>query len=252
MSVSEIKKHVKTAKEQGSTRLCMGASGREVTDQKEFDKILEIVTTVANLGMEPCCTLGMLTKDQALALKDAGLESYNHNLDTSPEFYGNIITTRTYQDRLDTLQNVREAGISVCSGGIIGMGESLDDRIGLLEQLANQKPHPNSIPINLLVKIKGTIIKEPEPVHPFEFIRLIATARILMPLSFVRLSAGRTLMSDETQAFCFFAGANSIHAGEKLLTTENKDIKEDEKLMERLGLNFLTGKELSPLMKRLH
>ncbi len=226
------------AKEEGSTRFCMGAAWRQVKDGKEFDHILELVRGVKAVGMEVCCTLGMLNKEQAHRLKEAGCHAYNHNLDTSPEYYGEIISTRTYKDRLTTLQNVRDAGITVCCGGIVGMGEKVMDRIGLLSQLANQNPHPESVPINMLVRVEGTPLELVEDVDPIEFVRMVATARIIMPHSMVRLSAGRTEMSDEMQALCFFAGANSVFAGEKLLTTPNPDEDHDNALMEKLGMHF--------------
>ncbi|MCI0720343.1 MAG: biotin synthase BioB, partial [Acidobacteria bacterium] len=201
------------AREQGATRFCMGAAWRCAPAGAEFDQVLEMVRGVRALGMEACCTLGMLTSDQAQALAAAGLTAYNHNLDTSPEFYGEIITTRTYQDRLETLAHVRTAGISVCCGGIIGLGEDRLDRYRLLEQLATQRPHPESVPINLLVRIDGTPLEDQPEIDPLEMTRMIATARILMPASMVRLSAGRLSLSDETQALCFIAGANSIFMG---------------------------------------
>lgn len=228
----------KEAKREGSTRFCMGAAWREVKDGKDFDTILEIVEAVSDLDLEVCCTLGMLSKDQALRLKSAGCYAYNHNLDTSPEFYNEIISTRTYQDRLDTLSHVREAGMTVCCGGILGMGEGIDDRLSLLGELAKQNPHPESVPINMLVRVEGTPLDSETSVDPLEFIRVIACARILMPGSYVRLSAGRMEMSDEMQALCFLAGANSIFAGDKLLTTPNPGENHDSKLMKRLGMQF--------------
>ena len=228
----------RTAKEQGSTRFCMGAAWREVKDGKDFDSILELVKGVSGLGLEVCCTLGMLSESQAERLKDAGCYAYNHNLDTSPEYYGSIISTRTYENRLRTLGHVRRAGMTVCCGGIVGMGESTEDRIGLLIQLANQNPHPESVPINMLVRVKGTPLADEATVPPLEFVRLVALARILMPASFVRLSAGRMEMSDETQALAFVAGANSIFAGEKLLTTPNPGENHDRNLLETLGMKF--------------
>jgi biotin synthase len=228
----------KEAQEQGSTRFCMGAAWREVKDGKEFDKILELVSEVSALGMEVCCTLGMLTENQASRLKSAGCYAYNHNLDTSPEYYGKIITTRTYDDRLNTLKNVRKAGITVCCGGIVGMGEGVGDRLGLLLELAHQNPHPESVPINMLVRVEGTPLAKEQEVDPIDFVRLIATARIAMPASYVRLSAGRMEMSDEMQALCFVAGANSVFAGDKLLTTPNPGEDHDQKLLARLGMNF--------------
>jgi biotin synthase len=226
------------AKEKGSTRFCMGAAWREVRNGKEFDKILELVREVANLDMEVCCTLGMLNEEQAGRLKAAGCHAYNHNLDTSPEYYGEIISTRTYEDRLRTLDNVRKAGITVCCGGIVGLGEDIDDRLRLIEQLATQNPHPESVPINMLVAVEGTPLAAQEKVDPIEFVRIVATARIAMPASMVRLSAGRTQMTDEMQALCFLAGANSIFAGEKLLTTPNPGEDRDRALIDRLGMKF--------------
>ncbi|MCB0343489.1 MAG: biotin synthase BioB [Bdellovibrionales bacterium] len=228
----------KSAQREGSTRFCMGAAWREVRDGKDFDEILELVRGVRNLGMEVCCTLGMLTEDQAARLKDAGCYAYNHNLDTSPEYYGEIITTRTYEERLETLRNVRKAGITVCCGGIVGMGEGTKDRLGLLAELSHQDPHPESVPINMLVRVEGTPLETESPVDPIDFVRLIAVARIVMPKSYVRLSAGRTDMSDEMQALCFLAGANSIFAGDKLLTTPNPGETHDRALMKKLGMHF--------------
>ena len=234
----------KQAKDEGSTRLCMGASWREIPDGAEFDEVLAIVRGVANLGLEVCCTMGMLTANQAARLKDAGCVYYNHNLDTSPEFYGNIITTRTYEERLETLRYVRAAGMKVCTGGIIGMGEGLNDRISLLLQLASQQPHPESVPINMLVRIEGTPLEQQSSVDPLEFVRVVATARILMPESSIRLSAGRAEMSDETQALCFLAGANSVFAGEKLLTTANAGDDRDSLLLRKLGMEYMKESEV--------
>jgi biotin synthase len=238
LPVEVVKQHALQAKAAGSTRFCMGAAWREVRDGKEFDKIIELVEAVSALGLEVCCTLGMLSESQAQRLREAGCYAYNHNLDTSPEYYGEIISTRTYQDRLQTLQNVRAAGMTVCCGGIVGMGEKVDDRLGLLTQLATQSPHPESVPLNVLVRVEGTPLQDEQDVDPIEFVRLVATARILMPKSYVRLSAGRMQMSDELQALCFCAGANSIFAGNKLLTTENPSLEKDQRLMERLGMKF--------------
>ena len=229
------------AKEAGSTRFCMGAAWRQVKDGKDFDHILELVRGVSGLGMEVCCTLGMLTQDQAKRLRDAGCHAYNHNLDTSPEYYGEIITTRTYADRLKTINHVREAGITVCCGGIVGMGEKVEDRLGLLKELAKQNPHPDSVPLNMLVRVEGTPLEMVEDVDSIEFVRLVATARIIMPESMVRLSAGRTEMTPEMQALCFFAGANSVFAGEKLLTTPNPGEDADNALMSRLGMSFISA-----------
>lgn len=213
----------------------MGAAWRNPTDTN-LGCVIEMVQAVKALGMETCITLGMLTGEQADRLKKAGLDYYNHNLDTSPEFYGNVVTTRTYQDRLDTLENVRHAGISVCSGGILGMGESRHDRASLLQQLANLKSHPESVPLNDLVRVEGTPLATSAKLEPFEFIRTVAAARIMMPKSHVRLSAGRAGMTDEMQAWCFFAGANSIFYGERLLTTDNPSKDMDQQLFARLGL----------------
>ena len=231
------------AKESGSTRFCMGAAWREVKDGKDFDAILDLVREVKGVGLEVCCTLGMLTESQAERLREAGCYAYNHNLDTSPEYYGEIISTRTYQDRLRTLDNVRKAGMTVCCGGIVGMGEGVKDRLGLLVQLANQPEQPESVPLNMLVKVEGTPLAKEDQVDPLEFVRLVAAARIMLPKSMVRLSAGRMQMSDEMQALCFVAGANSLFAGEKLLTTPNPGDNHDNKLMERLGMHFRESKE---------
>ncbi len=239
MNPDEVLKAARRAKAEGSTRFCMGAAWRQVNDGKEFDSVLEMVRGVAALDLEVCCTLGMLTESQAVRLKEAGLAAYNHNLDTSPEFYGDIITTRTYEDRLRTLAHVRKAGITVCCGGILGMGENEDDRIGLLEQLARLDPHPESVPVNMLVRSEGTPLAEADKLDPLIMVRTIATARILMPASMVRLAAGRRQMSPEAVALCFLAGANSIFTGEKLLTTPNPDFDEDARLFENLGMRPL-------------
>lgn len=238
LPVEQVLDKAKRARDDGSTRFCMGAAWRQVKDGKEFDHILELVRGVRGLGLEVCCTLGMLTEDQARRLKEAGCYAYNHNLDTSPEYYGEIISTRTYDDRLKTLANVRRAGMTVCCGGIVGMGEKVSDRIGLLRELAQQDPHPESVPINMLVRVEGTPLQDNAKVDPLEYVRLVATARIVLPRSMVRLSAGRMEMSDEMQALCFVCGANSIFAGEKLLTTPNPGEDHDQKLMERLGMSF--------------
>jgi biotin synthase len=226
------------AREQGATRFCMGAAWRDVPNGQPFEQVLDMVRVVRGLGMEACCTLGMLNQEQANALAEAGLTAYNHNLDTSPEFYGNIITTRTYSDRLATLARVRSAGITVCCGGIIGMGEDRPVRYRLLQQLASLNPHPESVPINLLVRVDGTPLADLAPEDPLEMVRTIATARILMPASFVRLSAGRLSLTDEAQALCFLAGANSVFLGEKLLTTPNPGASHDEQLLDRLGMRL--------------
>ncbi len=236
LSVEEVLDAASVAKDSGSTRFCMGAAWRKVKDNDEFDRVVEMVRGVNDMGMEVCVTLGMLTKSQAQKLKDAGLYAYNHNIDTSPDFYEQIITTRTYDDRLDTLENVREAGLSVCSGGIIGLGEDDTDRIGMLHTLATLVEHPESVPVNALVAVKGTPLENQERVSVWEMVRMIATARILMPKAMVRLSAGRLEMPIVEQAFCFMAGANSIFAGDKLLTTPNPDIDQDKAMFELLGL----------------
>lgn len=223
----------------GVTRFCMGAAWRQAPEGREFEAVLRMVRGVAALGMEVCCTLGMLTGEQARKLKSAGLTAYNHNLDTSPEFYGSIITTRVYDDRLKMLAAVREAGITVCCGGILGMGEREEDRIGLLQQLATLKPHPESVPINMLVRVEGTPLAKMPALDPLEMVRAIATARILMPVSRVRLAAGRKQLSPEAVTLCFVAGANSIFVGEKLLTTPNPGRDEDEQLLESLGMKPL-------------
>jgi biotin synthase len=227
------------AAERGVTRFCMGAAWRQAPEGAEFERVLEMVRGVSALGMEVCCTLGMLTEAQAARLKDAGLSAYNHNLDTSPEFYGSIISTRVYDDRLRTLAAVRKAGITVCCGGILGMGEREGDRIGLLHQLATLKPHPESVPINMLVRVEGTPLASMPALDPLEMVRAIATARILMPASRVRLAAGRKQLSPEAVTLCFLAGANSIFVGEKLLTTPNPGPDEDEQLFQTLGLKPL-------------
>jgi biotin synthase len=239
MAIEDVAAQARAAKESGSTRLCMGAAWREVKDGKDFDTVLEMVKEVTALGMEACCTLGMLTEDQARRLKEAGCHSYNHNLDTSPEYYPKVVSTRTYQDRIRTIKHVQNAGINLCCGGIIGMGEEEKDRIELLRQLANCDPHPSSVPINLLIPVAGTPLENEGDCDPLDFVRTIATARIIMPKSFVRLSAGRTKMSDEMQALCFLAGANSIFAGEKLLTAPNPEEDKDISLISRLGMSFM-------------
>ncbi|EIJ35855.1 biotin synthase BioB [Thiothrix nivea] len=241
LPLQEVMEAAQTARDHGATRFCMGAAWRNPTD-KNLDRVVEMVQAVKGLGMETCVTLGMLTDRQALRLRDAGLDYYNHNLDTSPEFYGNVISTRTYQDRLDTLDNVRNAGINVCSGGILGMGETRLDRARLLQQLANMKFHPESVPINDLVRVEGTPLAGAEKLDPLEFIRAVAAARIMMPKSYVRLSAGRTEMTDEMQAWCFFAGANSIFYGDKLLTTDNPEESQDMQLFARLGIEAEAGR----------
>jgi len=236
MEVDEVLDRAKEAKEAGSTRFCMGAAWREVRDNRDFDKVIAMVKGVNQLGMEVCCTLGMLTHDQAVKLKEAGLYAYNHNLDTSEEFYEDIITTRTYEDRLQTLDNVRKARISVCSGGIIGMGEREEDRIGMLHTLATLPEHPESVPVNALVPVEGTPLENQPRVSVWEMVRMIATARIIMPKAMVRLSAGRVRMTLEEQALCFLAGANSIFAGDKLLTTPNPGVVQDKEMFQVLQL----------------
>ncbi|HVY83296.1 MAG TPA: biotin synthase BioB [Steroidobacteraceae bacterium] len=235
LEVAAVREAARRAKEAGATRFCMGAAYRS-PKPKQVAAIADMIREVRALGMETCATLGMLTPEQATQLREAGLDYYNHNLDTSPEFYGQIITTRTYQDRLDTLEAVREAGLKVCCGGIVGMGETATDRAKLLLTLANLPAHPESVPINQLVQVPGTPLHGAAPVDPFDFVRTIAVARLMMPKAHVRLSAGREAMSDELQALCFMAGANSIFYGEKLLTTGNPDVERDRQLFARLGL----------------
>ncbi len=235
LPLEEVIEKASIAKNNGSTRFCMGAAWRNPTD-KNLDRVIEMIRAVKELGMESCVTLGMLTEQQSQRLKEAGLDYYNHNLDTSPEFYGNVISTRTFQDRLDTLKHVRDCGINVCSGGILGMGESSTDRASMLQQLANMPQHPESVPINMLVQVEGTPLFGSDGIDSIEFVRSIAVARILMPASQVRLSAGRHEMSDEMQAMCFFAGANSIFYGDRLLTTDNCETNSDLALFDRLGI----------------
>jgi biotin synthase len=239
MSPADVFDAARRAKAEGATRFCMGAAWRQVSDGKDFDRVLEMVRGVAALDLEVCCTLGMLTESQAQRLKQAGLSAYNHNLDTSPEFYGEIITTRVYEDRLETIAHVRKAGITVCCGGILGLGETEEDRISLLEQLARLDPHPESVPINLLVPNKGTPLGAAEELDPLIMVRAIATARILMPASRVRLAAGRRGLSQEAVTLCFLAGANSIFTGEKLLTTPNPGADADHRLLETLGMKAM-------------
>ncbi len=247
MTYEEVIDKALNAKNGGSTRFCMGAAWRNVRDNSDFDKVIDMVKGVNALGLEVCCTLGMLTEDQATRLKEAGLYAYNHNLDTSDEYYGDVITTRTYKDRLETLDNVEKAGLSVCCGGIIGLGETDEDRIKLLHTLATRPLHPESVPVNALVSVKGTPMEGRERVKVWEMVRMIATARIIMPKAMVRLSAGRNEMSFEQQALCFLAGANSIFTGEKLLTTPNPDFDADRQMFELLGLkpreSFKTEKQ---------
>jgi biotin synthase len=249
VSVEATEEAARRAVSQGATRFCMGAAWRDVPDGADFERVLEMVRAVRALGLEACCTLGMLSDEQADALAAAGLTAYNHNLDTSPEFYGSIITTRTYDDRLATLNRVRRAGITVCCGGIVGMGEDRRTRCGLLRQLAELDPHPESVPINLLVRVAGTPLGDRPPEDPFELVRTIATARILMPAASVRLSAGRMSLSDEAQALCFVAGANSVFLGDRLLTTPNPGPDHDQRLLEKLGLR-LRGADSAPYAQR--
>lgn len=239
MSAMAVRSQAQCAKDAGATRFCMGAAWRELKD-RDLPKMVELVKEVKALGLETCMTLGMLTREQADALKEAGLDFYNHNLDTSPEFYSEIITTRTYEERLETLDHVRESGMKICCGGIIGLGESREDRAGMLAILANLDPYPESVPINHLVPIPGTPLENQARPDSFEFVRTIAIARILMPKARVRLSAGRTAMSQELQALCILAGANSIFYGEKLLMTANPQMAEDQALMKKLGLEIET------------
>jgi biotin synthase len=235
LELAEVRERASAAKAAGATRFCMGAAWRS-PKKKDIDKVASMVRAVRALGLETCATLGMLNADQARELRDAGLDYYNHNIDTSPEFYGEIVTTREFQDRLDTLEAVRDAGLKVCCGGIVGMGETVRDRARMLQTLANLPQHPESVPINQLVQVPGTPLAGRAPIDPLDFVRTIAVARIVMPKSYVRLSAGREQMSDELQALAFLAGANSIFYGEKLLTTGNPDVDHDRALLERLGI----------------
>ena len=236
MQKDEVLSYAKKAKDAGSTRFCMGAAWREVRDNRDFDRVLDMVQGVNEMGMEVCCTLGMLTEQQAGRLANAGLHAYNHNLDTSSDFYGEIISTRTYNDRLETLDNVRKAGVTVCCGGIIGLGETHDDRIKMLHTLCTMEKHPDSVPVNALVRVAGTPLQNNPKVDIWDMVRMIATARIIMPKAMVRLSAGRAEMSVSEQALCFMAGANSIFTGEKLLTTPNPSFDEDNLMFQLLGL----------------
>lgn len=236
MDIDKVINEAKNAKESGSTRFCMGAAWREVRDNRDFEKVIEMIKGVSQVGLEVCCTMGMLSEEQAIKMKEAGLTAYNHNLDTSPENYGNIITTREYEDRLKTLHNVANAKINVCTGGIIGLGESHEDRIGLLHTLVTLPSHPESVPVNALVPIEGTPLENQPKVEIWDMLRMIATARIIMPLTRIRLSAGRINMSIEEQAMCFMAGANSIFAGDKLLTTPNNKVSQDSVMFEKLNL----------------
>jgi biotin synthase len=237
MSVQQVKAQALRAKTSGSSRVCMGAAWRNVKDGEEFDQVLEMVRTINKLDMEVCCTLGMITENQAKRLAEAGLYAYNHNLDSSEDYYKEVISTRGFEDRLETIDNVRKTNVTVCSGGIIGMGEKLEDRAGMLVALSTLNPQPESVPINALVAVEGTPLEDQEPVSIWEMIRMVATTRIVMPETQVRLSAGRTEMGREGQAMCFFAGANSIFAGDKLLTTPNPDVNEDMEMFKLLGLN---------------
>ena len=236
LDVADVRARARAARAGGSTRFCMGAAWRDVPDDARFAQVCDLVREVAGLGLQVCCTLGMLTQPQAVALRAAGCHFYNHNLDTSPEFYGSIISTRTYQERLDTLARVRAAGLLVCCGGILGMGESRADRVGLLAELVAMDPPPESVPINALVRVEGTPLSDQRPVEPLEMVRMVATTRIALPLAQVRLSAGRREMSAELQALCFLAGANSVFTGEKLLTTPNPDHDADLGLLASLGM----------------
>lgn len=248
LDLETVREKATAAKDAGSSRFCMGAAWREVRDNRDFDKVLEMVRVVNDLGLEVCCTLGMVTEEQAQKLKDAGLYAYNHNLDTSEEYYADIITTRTYNDRINTLENVRKAKLSVCSGGIIGLGETDEDRMKMLHTLCTLPEHPDSVPVNALVPVEGTPMENQPRVSIWEMLRMIATARILMPKARVRLSAGRIQMSTEEQAMCFLAGANSIFSGDKLLTTPNNDLNQDDKLFQLLGIKPAQTKKESELM----
>ena len=239
VSVEAALEAARNAKAQGATRFCMGAAWRDIPKGEQFERVLDMVRGVRALGMEACCTLGMLTDEQAAALAEAGLTAYNHNLDTSSEFYGEIISTRTYEDRLATLDRVRRSGVTVCCGGIIGMGESRQERYRLLRELSTLDPHPESVPVNMLVRVEGTPLAKQRAEDPLELVRMIAAARILLPASMVRLSAGRMSLSDEAQALCFLAGANSIFMGDKLLTTPNPEANEDRQLFDKLGMRLM-------------
>ncbi len=245
IDVSEVKKAAKLAKKNGANRFCMGAAWKKLRDGKDLDSVIEMIKEVKSLDLEACVTLGSITKDQAEKLKDAGLDAYNHNIDTSPDYYKRIITTRTFDERLETIQNAREAGISVCSGGIIGMGESWNDRAEMLKVLANLEPQPESVPINALVPVEGTPLQSQKIIEPEEMITMIATARIIMPKSRIRLSAGRKYLSNETQMLCLLSGANSIFYGDSLLTTKNNDMESDKRLISKFKqINQSNSKEL--------
>jgi len=247
MTIQQVKAQALRAKASGSSRVCMGAAWRNVKDGEEFDQVLEMVRTINKLDMEVCCTLGMITENQAKRLAEAGLYAYNHNLDSSEEYYKEVISTRGFQDRLQTIDNVRKTNVTVCSGGIIGMGEKTEDRAGMLVALSTLDPQPESVPINALVAVEGTPMENQKPVEIWDMIRMVATTRIVMPETQVRLSAGRTAMSCEGQAMCFFAGANSIFAGDKLLTTPNPNVDEDMKMFKLLGLT-----PQKPFLKHVH
>jgi biotin synthase len=247
LSVEAALEAAGNAKAQGATRFCMGAAWRDVPKGEQFERVLDMVRGVRALGLEACCTLGMLTDEQAVALAQAGLTAYNHNLDTSAEFYGEIISTRTYDDRLATLDRVRRSGVTVCCGGIIGMGESRQERYRLLRELSTLDPHPESVPVNMLVRVEGTPLANQRAADPLELVRMIAAARILMPASMVRLSAGRLSLSDEAQALCFLAGANSIFMGERLLTTPNPEADADRRLFDKLGMRLMTAEAEDPI-----
>ncbi|GGH59519.1 biotin synthase [Filimonas zeae] len=238
LPVNTVLSHAQKAKERGSTRFCMAAAWREVRDNRDFDRIIEMVKGVNEMGLEVCCTLGMLTESQAVRLQEAGLYAYNHNLDTSEEYYDKIITTRQFDNRINTINNVRKAGITVCSGGIIGLGETVEDRVGMLRTLANMETHPESVPVNALARVKGTPLENNAKVDAWDMVRIIATARIMMPASMVRLSAGRIEMTEAEQAWCFMAGANSIFTSdaEKLLVTPNPGVADDMSMLHNLGL----------------
>jgi biotin synthase len=247
LSVDAALEAARNAKAQGATRFCMGAAWREIPKGEQFERVLDMVRGVRALGLEACCTLGMLTEEQAAALAGAGLNAYNHNLDTSAEFYGEIISTRTYADRLTTLDRVRRSGVTVCCGGIIGMGESRQERYRLLRELSTLDPHPESVPVNMLVRVEGTPLASQRALDPPELVRMIAAARILMPASMVRLSAGRLSLSDEAQALCFLAGANSIFMGDRLLTTPNPEADADRRLFDKLGMRLMTAEAEDPI-----
>jgi len=252
VSVEAALEAARNAKAQGATRFCMGAAWRDIPKGEQFERVLDMVRGVRALGMEACCTLGMLTDEQAAALAEAGLTAYNHNLDTSSEFYGEIISTRTYEDRLATLDRVRRSGVTVCCGGIIGMGESRQERYRLLRELSTLDPHPESVPVNMLVRVEGTPLAKQRAEDPLELVRMIAAARILLPASMVRLSAGRMSLSDEAQALCFLAGANSIFMGDKLLTTPNPEANVDRQLFDKLGMRLMPAEAAGQVDVQVH